>query len=569
MPLAYIPKFIFFWLLSFVVYIIYNYEDFKPFSKKNIPNLFLLAFYLWSVITVIYSENKLLSFDLLERRLVFLVLPILLLFNTQLAEKRKYLIYFFIIGNFFSIAICVISFLNTGLWGNEEARQIHFYTAVNNFKHYNYIGLDLSIGLLLLLYLFKNKKISYQLAVLIPTALVYTLFIFLSQARMSLLTILLASIIILINRIIHYEFYKIGAVIVIAALILIPIILTKNSRLNIHLDSQEVSIKDIDVNRDNLWRESVKLVKQRPILGYGIGDKSITLEDHISYNSHNQILDFFLDGGIISNILFWLFWIWLFIIKPPKSIKFYSISISSIFFIALLTESLLNRIAGISLFVFIYYLFENTEGNKIPEKISKLLNIILLSLILLVFILIVPVSYLTLKKVDFDPKQPRTYAQRSLNQVPYFSLPGFLPDGIVKGTNGYKLDSTSNSVTWGGNAYSYTKVANPVLNETDSLSASVYCYVSVDFDGTWVRISSEGGSSVSNTISKYNLNNKGTWQKLQISPICNEGKVPIYLYIAKYNCTSFDSLKGYVIFAYPEVKVITTQKINDNSTLTH
>jgi len=83
-----------------------------------------------------------------------------------------------------------------------------------------------------------------------------------------------------------------------------------------------------------------------------------------------------------------------------------------------------------------------------------------------------------------------------------------------------KWDSTTNSSTWNGNAYSGTNISNlfigdKVLLNSEYYYASVYCFVSKDFNGSCAYIAADG--EVSGRISKtYDLNRKGFWQKLII-----------------------------------------------------
>ena len=163
-------------------------------------------------------------------------------------------------------------------------------------------------------------------------------------------------------------------------------------------------------------------------------------------------------------------------------------------------------------------------------------------------------SIFIFKKVLFNPKNPRSYAEKSFDQIPYRQLPGILPNDFIKGAKAYKISYKTPAISWDSNAYSYTRIGNPVINDNQLLISSVFCYVSIDFNGTWVRLSSEG-SSVSNKEAYYNLDQKGSWQKLIINPECEDGEVPVYMFLAKYNTLDFDSLKGYVLFSYPKVDV--------------
>jgi len=157
--------------------------------------------------------------------------------------------------------------------------------------------------------------------------------------------------------------------------------------------------------------------------------------------------------------------------------------------------------------------------------------------------------------IKLDPKNPDS-GWGSKISIPEFPLTGEKVDIVPQNSVGYKMDSTSNAATWNNNAYSYTDIS--ILFQDDTLPAniepfyaSVYCYVSKDFDGTWAQISAEGGASGKN-IQEYDFSKKGTWQKLQIDFKSKSGIPPVYLYWSKYGVTDFRNLKGYIIFAYPE-----------------
>lgn len=125
---------------------------------------------------------------------------------------------------------------------------------------------------------------------------------------------------------------------------------------------------------------------------------------------------------------------------------------------------------------------------------------------------------------------------------------------VPVGSKGYLMDKTCNSSPRSGNAYSYTGISNEKVTKNKILNASVFCYVSEDFDGTWTLLSCEGATS-GKTEDLYNMNFKGTWQKLQIKVDCLDGNAPVYLYFSKFNVSDFSTLKGYVIFAFPKVEI--------------
>lgn len=125
---------------------------------------------------------------------------------------------------------------------------------------------------------------------------------------------------------------------------------------------------------------------------------------------------------------------------------------------------------------------------------------------------------------------------------------------------GYKMDHTCDASCWSNNSYAYTDVSclldgNPLSSQIIQYYASVYCYVSDDFDGSWAYLSTEGEVK-GNVVSEYDLNKRGTWQKLEIYFQGNSNLPSVFLYWSKTGVENFSNLKGYVIFAYPEFRII-------------
>jgi hypothetical protein len=151
----------------------------------------------------------------------------------------------------------------------------------------------------------------------------------------------------------------------------------------------------------------------------------------------------------------------------------------------------------------------------------------------------------------FDPYDPDSGWGIRIHKT-IFPLKGDSVEIVPQNARGYLIDSTSNSDTWNGNAYSYTRVWSSKVENLDIINASVYCYVSEDFNGEWINLSCEGTTSGMN-LTDYPLSMKGTWQKLTISPSCQDGEASVYLYLCKSGDSDFSSMRGHVIFAYPQV----------------
>lgn len=120
---------------------------------------------------------------------------------------------------------------------------------------------------------------------------------------------------------------------------------------------------------------------------------------------------------------------------------------------------------------------------------------------------------------------------------------------------GYKMDRNCNATFRDNCSYSFTDISLLFKgvkhgSEKRKYHATVFCFVSMDFDGSWAKLSAEG-EVTGNYAMFYDLNRKGCWQKLDIDFECKGDPAHVYLYWAKEGVIDFSSLNGYIIFAYP------------------
>jgi hypothetical protein len=135
-----------------------------------------------------------------------------------------------------------------------------------------------------------------------------------------------------------------------------------------------------------------------------------------------------------------------------------------------------------------------------------------------------------------------------------FPLVGENVEIVPNGAKGYLMDNTCNADTLNGYALSATWISNDTVDENKILEASVFCYVSKECDLSMVEICSLGAMGNPGTL--YDLQNKGVWQKLAFNVNCSKGTASVLLYFSKLGAVDFSDLNGYVIFAYPSVKII-------------
>jgi SAM-dependent methyltransferase len=163
----------------------------------------------------------------------------------------------------------------------------------------------------------------------------------------------------------------------------------------------------------------------------------------------------------------------------------------------------------------------------------------------------------------YDAKDPDSGWGTRIHKT-IFPLTGENVEIVPADAKGYLMDSTCNPYVENGNTYSYTELYlfNQKIKENDTVNLSVYCYVSKDFNGDWALINLiNNGAWIAYT--NYNFERKGTWQKLCISERCKKGEISGSLFFSKYKVTDFSSLRGHVIYAYPECKIISNRNKND------
>ncbi|MBN1990369.1 MAG: hypothetical protein JW783_13285 [Bacteroidales bacterium] len=152
---------------------------------------------------------------------------------------------------------------------------------------------------------------------------------------------------------------------------------------------------------------------------------------------------------------------------------------------------------------------------------------------------------------DFDPLYP--YSGWGVGNYSIVQkLEGNNVEIVPKGSVGYKIDKSFSAKTWKGGAYFSNLLFKGKLTKGMRYIPSVYCYVSEDFNGDWVRINGKG--SISGLVSSYyDLNRKGEWQKLQATFGGDSSNFEVLLSASKLKAQSFDSLTGYIVFAYPSI----------------
>lgn len=555
-----LPDYLIPWFAAFVVItwladiLVNRKRSWRLRIRDNYALYFLILFALWSGLSFLISPTHVLHFKHVETRLMMLVFPVIFLFSREpQSRENTSILRAFIYGNFVSMA-WVVFFIFRGLSESSINRvnfqyypveQIQYYIGL--FRHRSYFDLNLIAGMIIL-YRFISKNNIIQLFYFIFYSLIVVSVVFISGARMPLIIASIVTVFIILR----FFFGRTKSIIATGIFTLLVALWLPLSQSGNESSSVSAIQRKIEIRKE-LWIKSWQLIKEKPLTGYGPGDANIVHNTEGMpqvHNSHNQYLDILLESGVAGLALF-LIAIWFLFLTARKSRYSGEAMLLLIFLISLALESMLDRIAGAGLFIFIvliirkHALYYNDTRHDLPAR--KLVPVSFF--VLAVMIAGVATAFLAGKR--FDPMDPASYGSRVHRVVLYNDLPGKVPEEIPSGAGGYYLDSTSNASVMDGNACSHTLFAEITANRKTPTAASVYCYVSDDFNGSYPQIACECAAENKVIYDAYNLEEKGTWQKLTIQPSCRKGKKQFYLWFELEDANDFSNLRGYIIFVYP------------------
>ncbi len=355
------------------------------FRKENINNnkelsIFILI-YLVYVISVFSSEN--IAFKYLEYKLSFVLFPVIFFLQKYNRLQYNKVFKFFIFGLLASLLICIInaiinsvSLQETGvvfspnvLEGKKGLNSViqggnyFFGDQLSMFHQSVYFAIYLCLGSAIVLF---NEVFSYRKRVLL--IILFGIFIFLLSNKAGLLvyfTLLFLRILTFKSKKRYRLFFFLLMIGIFCSVVFV------NPRYKESLRKVMAGELKIDKNarydfktRILIWDSASELIANKPILGYGIGDIQIELNQKYEekqynfllrkkYNAHNQFMQMWLENGFAGIILLLLVY-YLFFRRAfvSSDYQWFILSIIVIFFINSLFESIFNRFSGISIFVF-------------------------------------------------------------------------------------------------------------------------------------------------------------------------------------------------------------------------
>ncbi len=358
-------------LLAIGALIEYLLSDGKAEWNKGMT--FSVTFFTLIALGMFYTENTVKGLDNLGVRASFIILPCIFFLLSKKSDQKRmsFALWGLITGAVAGAMICWGWQLTNLVFGEESFG----YTSFSILLHPTYFSVNLIVAITILFYhsFLSGKSLAPIIKVfnsLVMLFLVITVFI--TSAKMALV-----SMLVILSTFLFLLVFRRHKLVAICSLVLILLFSGLTVRFNPRLWNGVQQAMNIDWNtnivygtvhgRVFVWRQSTEVLKRNPIMGVGTGDvadevfnnykdEEIRFMDDFKLNCHNQFLQNYLEIGIIGLVAS-LFLILHLLIFRERHLLFSAIAI--ILFINFLTESMLNRQAGVvltALFIQLYWL---------------------------------------------------------------------------------------------------------------------------------------------------------------------------------------------------------------------
>lgn len=365
-----------FFIISIILGVINIVKEFP--QRKIVENRAIFLFPLYFMVmsaSLFYSDNFKEGINLLQRSLSLLLFPIVFLFVKEDASAVRKLFSFLLFG------LLISFFINLGIVIFDTFNFVDIYRtfASSEFEIKKIIniserGLEYCIGsefsklvnpsyvsmyiLLVLSYHLKKELTSFRQFL---TILILFIYLFLLASKAAYLILGMMSILLIWSIKERNKKYLTSVIFILGIIVFIKHPRVSDAYKNIEgvaFSNFEYTNSTSQEARFLSWKTSVELIREAPLLGYGIGDANEILINKYKelgydynyqnkYNAHNQFFQTLLQTGIVGFIVL----LGVFIILLTRLLRSRNeLSVFLILFISLLFESMWVRFNGIVFF---------------------------------------------------------------------------------------------------------------------------------------------------------------------------------------------------------------------------
>ncbi|MDO6595893.1 O-antigen ligase family protein [Oceanihabitans sp. 2_MG-2023] len=336
----------------------YRENQFPKLIKYLKGNVFLIALFVWIVISSIMSSTSAQVMDSLLDYSYLLLMP-LVFFNIKKNQMEKIALSFQK-GLLIYFCLLLVYAISNFLTQNTDYGFIPFLELkLEQFWHTSYFSF-----LILIVFIFKIKTPLKNNGFLIVFYFSALVFMYLMHARLPLIV----GLLLLVFRMYAYaNTAKLRALyLLVVGCFSIGLVVFFLTKAPIQNNSDIGDVNSLDA-RLSIWEASFKEIKNNFVFGVGSNNTrdaiSNSIQDNVntkfrSYNSHNQFIELFLAHGFPAFLLFIFALYKLFMAKNMYAKCFVFVCV-----VLFLVESYMQRQAGLVLFAFWYCYFFNLARN--------------------------------------------------------------------------------------------------------------------------------------------------------------------------------------------------------------
>ncbi len=371
------------WLPAGVVFVLLTWlleGDFKR-KFRNVRHnkgVWLLPAY-WGVfaISLLWSENLKMGWRELESLLSFLIFPIVLNSRPYIPKKEKNFIYLsFILGTLTLLVFSVFIVINDPLFQVKSLDNyishfsLYIYTSLGRGGiHPSYLSLYLTISILFFLDIYSKNKQNNILSMKIISILFLIILIQCIGSRAALLTLVFIALSYMLLAQGKTKYFIITSL----SILLLGMFFWAGSRTTYKLRQSRNKYEDLlkKDTRINIWINGLEVIKESPLYGVGIGDRTDRLFQKYKKNSfdnglsnkliaHNQFIENSIAMGIVGLIAL------IIILLIPLKYSWHNNQIyEALFSITIISnlffESMLSKLVCIVLYSFFISLILNSN----------------------------------------------------------------------------------------------------------------------------------------------------------------------------------------------------------------
>lgn len=539
--------------------LVLHYSKFKLQEKReiNLTAALMLSFFLFTLIADLINGTPLSSINRMEFQIR---LPLLLLSLAFLFKHRHFDAYnalkFHAWGSYATVAVVLLTFF----WeiafdfDNVELNLFHIRQCLAAVfvatSHRTYINFNLLIALIFVVQWYDRRPTIKRLGTLLTTSLLTGVFIFISEARTSLISyaclVGILTFVQLRKRLKPQQMFLLTIVCIVAFIGVLGLN-TRIANTFYSLTKGDVALISLDP-RFQIWSCAYEIASNGiPFLGLGGDQLQPLLQEcyaatHFKYGEfcglgvHNQYIEVLLEYGIIGLLLFVvLLSSTLFKKGEGRKYQFLLFAILSINF---LFETMISRSIGAYNIAFLLVLLTNGSEEEKDENISGSQP----RFVLMAMMAIICLGFIRSNKSKYFVPFQKHFAVVE-------ALPGEVPHEI-KGQHALRIDSTTPTENWGEVAFMNYYFDEFKMKEADTARFELYVYVDEAFDGSLVRIKLDERNTHL-FESYYDLAQKGRWQKLSLEETGLKGNVTCSISIDRTPSKDFSGMNGYVLFCQP------------------